>query len=99
MLAGSRGNNRTDIGAASEVDLTNSRVGNKSSSDSRGIGNLVENNVQASIRKTSLAENITESPEALGRELGALEDDGVTGGERESDGARTQDEWSVPTSN
>jgi hypothetical protein len=74
-------------------------VGNKSGSDSGGIGSLVENDVQASIRKTSLAEDITESPEALGRELGALEDDSVTGGERESDCTRAQDEGSVPISN
>jgi hypothetical protein len=99
VLASSRGNNRTNVGAASEVDLANGRVGNKSGSDSCGIGNLVENNVQASIRKTSLAEDITESPEALGRELGALENDGVTSGERKSDCARTQDKGSIPTLN
>lgn len=97
VLAGGRGDNGTNIGATSEVDLADGRVGNKSSCDSGGIRSLVENDVQASGRKTSLAEDITEGPEALGRELGALEDDSVTGGEGESDCARAQDEGSVPT--
>jgi hypothetical protein len=72
-------------------------VSNQGGRDSRGIGRLVENDVQASIRKTSLAEDITEGPEALGRELGTLENDSVTGSEGESDCASAQDEGSVPT--
>lgn len=65
VLAGGRGDNGTHIGATSEVDLADGRVGNKSSCDSRGIRCLVENDVQASGRKTGLAEDITEGPEAL----------------------------------
>lgn len=72
-------------------------MSNKGSRDGRGIGSLVENDVQASIRKTSLAEDITEGPEALGRELGTLEDDSVAGSEGESDCTSAQDERSVPT--
>lgn len=97
MLASGRGNNGTNIGAASEVDLANGRVGNKSGGDSRGIGGLVEDDVQATGGKTSLPEDITEGPKALGRELGALEDDSITGGEGKGDCARAQDERSVPT--
>lgn len=54
------------------------------------------NNIEDTGRKTSLAENITKSPEALRRELGALEDDGVTRRDGESNCTSAKDEGSVP---
>lgn len=96
VLASRRGNDRTDQSATCEVDLANSRVSNQRVGDSRRIGNLMEDDIQTASRKTSLAENIAEGPEALGRELGTLEYDCVTRSERDGNCACAQDERGVP---
>ena len=80
VLTSGGSNDRADHGATGEVDLAHGRVGNQSIGHRRSIAGLVENNIQTSSRQTCLAEDFTKDPEALGGELGALKDDGVTGG-------------------
>lgn len=54
------------------------------------------NDVKDTGRKTSLTEDITESPEALGREFGALQYDGVTRRNGESNCTSAKDEGGIP---
>lgn len=96
ILASGGSNDRTNQGATGEVDLADIGVGDQRIGYSGRIGALVIDDIEDARRKTSLAEDVTESPEALGRELRALEDDGVTRRDGESDGTSAQDERSVP---
>jgi len=96
VLASSRSNDRTNQGATSEVDLAHIRVGNKGIGDGRRIGALVVNDIQDAGRKTSLTEDIAESPEALGWEFGALQHDGITRRDGESNCTTAKDEWGIP---
>lgn len=89
VLTGGGSNDRADHGASREVDLAHGRVGNQRIGHRRGIGGLVEDDIQTSSRETCLAEDITKDPEALGGELGALKNDGVTGCQRQRRGADT----------
>jgi hypothetical protein len=99
MLASGGSNDRTDQGATGEVDLADIRVGDQRIGYGGCVGVLVIDDIEDARRKTSLAEDVTESPEALGRELGALEDDGITRRDGESDGTSAKDERSVPAFN
>lgn len=66
MFTCGRSDNRADHCATGEVNLAHSLVGDQRVGDGRGVGGLVEDNVQTSGRKTSLAEDVTQSPETLG---------------------------------
>lgn len=84
------------MSATGKVNLADSRVGNQRSRDGGSIGSLVENDVQAAGRKTGLTEDITKSPEALGREFRALEHNCVTRSKREGNCTRAEDVGGVP---
>lgn len=96
VLASSGSNDRADIGATGEVNLADGRVSDQGVGDSRGVGGLMEDDIQTSSGKTSLPEDVTNSPEALGRELGTLENNGVTSAERLRNGTDTKDERRIP---
>lgn len=92
----SSSNNRANMAASSKVDLAHSRVRNKRIGHGRSIGSLMVDNIHATSRKTSFPVNITKRPEAFGGEFGAFQDDGVSGCEREDDGAGSEDVRGVP---
>ena len=56
----------------------------------------MEDDIQTSSGKTSLPEDVANSPEALGRELGTFENNGVTSAERLRNGTDTKDERRIP---
>lgn len=71
-------------------------MGDQRARDRCGVAGLVVDHIQATSGEPGLLEDITQSPEALRGELGAFEDDCVTGSEGQCNCASTQDEGGIP---